>query len=87
MNAMYQAAKVQAEKLGFIVVSEQMESGIFGDPPVLCCKVDRIGPPAMMQHWKPTPFNDRFVAGAWYFFIEWVAKITIAAELQDIEAR
>lgn len=83
MNALYYAAKVQAEKLGFIVTYEKMESGVFGDAPVLVCKVDRIGPPAMMQHWKKSPFNDRFVSGAWYFFIAWVAKITIAAELQN----
>jgi hypothetical protein len=86
MNAMYQAAKVQAEKLGFIITCEQMESGIFGYPPVLVVKVDRIGPPAMMQHWKRSPFNDRFCSGAWYFFIEWVAKLTIAGELQDIKS-
>jgi hypothetical protein len=83
MNTLYQAAKDQANKLGFIVVSERMESGIYGDAPVLVCKVDRIGPPAMMQHWKRSPFNDRFVSGAWYFFIDWVAELTIVAELQN----
>jgi hypothetical protein len=83
MDAFYEAAKTQANKLGFIITSERMETGIYGDLAVLVVKVDRIGPPAMMQHWKPTPFNDRFCSGAWYFFVEWVAKITIASELQN----
>jgi len=86
MNAIYEAAKAQANKLGFIITSEKMESGIYGDPAVLVVKVDRIGPPAMMLHWKRSPFNDRFSSGAWYFFVEWVAQITIAAELQDIQS-
>lgn len=71
-------AKTVAAQMGFLV-SETIGYGVFGDPPVVVYHIDRIGPPAMMKHWLPSPFNDRLVAGAAPSFVEWVNKLEKAA--------
>lgn len=81
MNQLYVSAKEQANKFGF-TVTEKEERDIDTGKMVLVVKVDRIGPPCMMQHYKPSPFNDRFSCGAWWFFIEWVAKLNTKAQYQ-----
>lgn len=65
------SAEQTCNQMGFIF-TKRMESGVFGDPPVMVYHVDRIGPPAMMQHWKKSPFNDRLSAGPDWAFIHWV---------------
>ena len=75
MNTLLQAAKDQANAFGFLV-TETIEHDIFERCDVLVCKVDRIGPPAMMHAYSPSPFNDRLVSGNWAEFIKWVANLT-----------
>lgn len=74
-------AKSIATQLGFLV-TQKIEHGVFGDPPVMVYHVDRIGPPAMMQHWRKSPFNDRLVAGPGPALIEWVWKLLKAKNSQ-----
>lgn len=66
-----------AREMGFLV-SSKIEHGVFGDPPVMVYQIDRIGPPAMMQHWRRSPFNDMLVAGPAEAVIEWVDALLIA---------
>jgi hypothetical protein len=69
-----ETAKNVAAQMGFIV-TERLEHGIFGDEPVMVYRVDQIGPPAMLQHWRPSPFNDRLVAGPEASLIEWTQRL------------
>ncbi len=70
-----------AREFGFIVTS-QIEHGVFGDPPVMVYHIDRIGPPAMLHAWRPSPFNDRLVTGPGPSLVEWVWKLLVAKNAQ-----
>jgi hypothetical protein len=73
-------AKSIARDMGFLV-TESVEQGIEASP-VIVYRVDRIGPPAMLQHWRPSPFNDRLVAGPGPSLIEWVWDLLKAKNAQ-----
>ncbi|WP_156436069.1 hypothetical protein [Bradyrhizobium pachyrhizi] len=62
--------------MGFIV-TERLEHGVFGDPPCIVYHIDRIGPPAMMHAWTPSPFNDRLVAGPAPALVDWAWRLLL----------
>jgi hypothetical protein len=67
-------AKTIAEQMGFIV-TQKTEHDIFERMDVEVYKIDRIGPPAMLKHYVPSPFNDRLVSGPSLALVEWVGRL------------